>query len=99
MVPSRNFTVRPAPVEAKPMAASTTDAPDTVVSELSVSQSRLNPRRLSARIALTFFSIPFEGSVVVAQRFVLLGWASNFTAAPLTAVPWQAEIADVAPAQ
>jgi hypothetical protein len=55
MVPSRNFTVRYAAVEATPVAAATADAPDEVTSELNVTQSPLNSRRLSNLVS--FFTI------------------------------------------
>src|SRR6266436_1067288 len=47
-VPSRNFTVRPAPGEA----ASRADAPDEVTNELSATQSPLNSRRFSSLVSL-----------------------------------------------
>lgn len=53
-MPSRNFTVRPAPVEATPAAASTIEAPDDITKELSATQSSLNSRRLSHLPSLLF---------------------------------------------
>jgi hypothetical protein len=62
MVPSRNVTVRVAPVEA--VAASRADAPDDEVThELNATQSPLNSRRQQSRIfalhETPFFTSPF----------------------------------------
>src|SRR6266436_3367524 len=54
MVPSRNLTVRPAPVEAAPVAASRANAPDEVTNEPSAAQSPLNSRRFSSLVFLPF---------------------------------------------
>ena len=61
-MPSRNFTVRPAPVEALP--ASRADAPDEVTNELSATQSPLNSRRFSSLVSLPFTmrSLPLRRS-------------------------------------
>src|SRR5215813_6514109 len=77
-VPSRNFTVCPAPVEATPLAASRADAPDEVTNELSATQSPLNSRRFSGLVSLPFTmrSLPLRRScsvVNMVQPVVLLG--------------------------
>src|SRR5215472_17434642 len=76
-VPSRNLTVRPAAVEATPLAASRADAPDEVTNELSATQSPLNSRRFSSLVSLPFTtrSLPLRRScsvVNMVQPVVLL---------------------------
>jgi hypothetical protein len=53
-VPSRNFTVRAAPVEVAAVTASTADAPDEAINEPTPTQSALNSRRLTTLASLIF---------------------------------------------
>src|SRR5467141_2643406 len=57
MVPSRNLTVRAAPVKATAVAASRANAPDKVTNELSATQRSLNSRRLSNLVSLLFTTL------------------------------------------
>src|SRR5580700_4677197 len=57
MVPSRNLTVRAAPVAATAVAASRANAPDKVTNELSATQRSLNSRRLSNLVSLLFMTL------------------------------------------
>lgn len=54
MVPSRNFTVRPAPVDATSLVESRADARNEPTNELSATQSPLNSRRFSNLGSLLF---------------------------------------------
>src|SRR6516162_1419457 len=77
MVPSGNFAVRPAPVAAKKVAASTSDATVKVTNELRTMQSPLNSRRFTNLVSLPFIiCLPQRQScwvVKVLQHVVLIG--------------------------
>src|SRR5204863_5551703 len=73
-VPSRNFAVRPAPVEPTSLAASRADTPDEVTNELSTTQSPLNSRRFSSLVSLPFTmrSLPLRRSCSVVKMVQLV---------------------------
>jgi hypothetical protein len=65
MVPSRNFTVRLAPVDATSLAASRADARDEPTNELSATQSPVNSRRFSNLVFSLFnYTSPCPAPIV-----------------------------------
>jgi hypothetical protein len=66
MVPVGNLTVRPAPLEAVPLAGSTADASDDATKAPSATQSPLNSRRFSDRI-LTPYTMASVAPIVAGR--------------------------------
>jgi aryl-alcohol dehydrogenase-like predicted oxidoreductase len=93
-VPSRNLTVRPAPVEATSVAASTADALGKITNELSATQSPPNSRRFNDELeavmrkeTLDFVQLNYSIDDRAAER-TLLPLAADRGAAVLVNLPF-----------